>query len=306
MSCSKEPETTFWVEVIPPYQFHLISSMAPFTKGEKREAMAYPYFLSQGEQMNLIVRDRKSFSIAGCAVLRVHPTETVIVDFYILERYRRQGAGRKLIKKIESLARQKGINRINTGKSLHSDNEIMIGFCQKMGFVKLPLEICYFSQLLGAQGKRMHRFCSRDFSRFVPENNRIVPLTNDYFEPVYEMAGKLLIDDPSYSEEVIYRTLLLCSEKYSHVLVRGKQVNGFAVCCATGKHIHLNFIAIRDRFRRLGLSTLLVGSGLCRAYKDGKATFSYIAYKTNRLFNDISQIFQNPNFTIIQMEKTLL
>ena len=305
MSCSKEPETPFWVEAIPPYQFHLISSMAPFAKGEKREAMAYPYLPSQGEQMNLVVRDRKSFGIAGCAVLRARPAEMVIVDFYILERYRHQGAGRKLMKKIVSLARQKGIGRINTGKSLHSDNEEMIGFCRKTGFVKLPLEIYYFSQPLSAHEKRMHRFCSRDFSRFVPENNRIVPFNDDYFEPVCEVAGELLVDDPSYSEALTYQTLLLCSEKYSHILLEGDQVNGFAVCCATGNHLHLNFIAIRDRFRRLGLPTLLVGTGLCRAYKDGKATFSYIAYKTNRLFKDIGQIFQNPNFTVIQMEKTL-
>lgn len=305
MCCSEKSEIPFYVEVIRPYQFHLISSMAPFTRGQKREAIVYAHLLSEGEQINLVVRDRRSSDIAGCAVLRARPAEMVIVDFYILERYRHQGAGRNLMKKIESLARQKGIGRINTGKSLHSDNKEMIIFCQKMGFIKLATEIYYFSQLLSAQEKRMHRFCSRDFSRFVPENNRIVPFNDDYFESVCEVAGELLVDDPSYSETIVYQTLLVSSEKYSHILVEGSQVNGFAICSATGNHLHLNFIVIREEFRRLGLPILLIGTGLCRAYKDGKTTFSYIAYKTNRLFKDIGQIFQNPNFTVIQMEKTL-
>jgi len=305
MCCSRKPETPFYVEVLPSYQFHLISPMAPFAKGEKREAMAYSHLPSPGEQITLVVRDRKSSNIACWAVLRARPSEMAMVDFYILDRYRHRGAGRNLMKKIESLARQKGIRRINTGKSLHSDNKEMIGFCQKMGFIKLPREIYYFSQPLSAQEKRMYRFCSRDFSQFIPENNRIVPLTDDYFEAVSEVAGELLVDDPSYSEILMYQTLLVCSEKYSHILVEGSQVNGFAICYATGNHLHLNFIAIRDRFRRLGLPTLLVGMGLCRAHKDGKSTFSYIAYKTNRLFKDIRQIFRDPEFIVIQMEKTL-
>lgn len=305
MYYSKKPETAFDVEVILPHQFHLISPMAPFTKGEKREAMAYPHLPSHGEQINLVVRDRRSSDIAGCAVLRARPSEMAMVDFYVLDRYRNQGAARSLIKKIESLAEEKGIRRINTGKSLHSDNKEMIRFCQKMDFIKLPREIYYFSQPLSAQEKRMYRFCSRDFSRFIPENNRIVPLTDDYFESVYEVAGELLVDDPSYSETLMYQTLLVCSEKYSHILIEESQVNGFAICYATGNHLHLNFIAIRDRFRRLGLPTLLVGMGLCRAYKDGKSTFSYIAYKTDRLFKDIRQIFRDPDFIVIQMEKTL-
>lgn len=305
MCCSEKSEIPFYVEVIRPYQFHLISSMAPFTRGQKREAIVYAHLLSEGEQINLVVRDRRSSDIAGCAVLRARPAEMVIVDFYILDRYRHRGAGKNLMKKIESLARQKGIGRINTGKSLHSDNKETIIFCQKMGFIKLATEIYYFSQLLSAQEKRMHRFCSRDFSRFVPENNRIVPFNDDYFESVCEVAGELLVDDPSYSETIVYQTLLVSSEKYSHILVEGSQVNGFAICSATGNHLHLNFIVIREEFRRLGLPILLIGTGLCRAYKDGKTTFSYIAYKTNRLFKDIGQIFQNPNFTVIQMEKTL-
>ncbi len=305
MTCAKEPETAFYVEVIPSYQFHLISSMAPFAKGEKREGMAYPYLPSHGEQINLVVRDRKSSDIGGCAVLRSRTSEMAMVDFYILDRYRHGGAGRSLMKKIESLARQKGIHRINTGKSLHSDNKEMIGFCQKMGFIKLSREIYYFSQPLSAQEKRMYRFCSRDFSQFIPENNRIVPFTDDYFEAVSEVAGELLVDDPSYSEMLMYQTLLVCSEKYSHILVEGNKVNGFAICYATGNHLHLNFIAIQDRFRRLGLPILLVGMGLCRAHKDGKSTFSYIAYKTDRLFKDIGQIFRDPEFIVIQMEKTV-
>ena len=302
---SKRPETLFDVEIIPPYQFHLISSMAPFTRGQKREAIVYAHLLSEGEQINLVVRDRRSSDIAGCAVLRARPSEMVMVDFYILDRYRHRGAGKNLMKKIESLARQKGICRINTGKSLHSDNKEMIGFCQKIGFIRLATEIYYFSQPLSAQEKRIHRLCSRDLSRFLPKNNRIVPFTEDYFEPVYELAAELLVDNPSYSETLIYQTLLISSEKYSHILVKESQVNGFAICSATGNHLHLNFIAIRDKFHRLGLPILLIGTGLCRAYKDGKTTFSYIAYKTDRLFKDIRQIFQDPDFVTIQMEKTI-
>jgi len=305
MGYSKKPETLFDVGIILPYQFHLISSMAPFTRGQKREAIVYAHLLSEGEQINLVVKHRRSSDIAGCAVLRARPSEMVMVDFYILNRYRNQGAGRTLMKKIESLARQKGIRRINTGKSLHSDNEEMIGFCQKMGFIKLATEIYYFSQPLSAQEKRIHRLCSRDFSRFLPKNNRIAAFTEDYFEPVYELAAELLVDDPSYSETLIYQTLLVSSEKYSHILVEGSQVNGFAICSATSHHLHLNFIAIRDEFRRLGLPILLIGTGLCRAYRDGKTIFSYIAYKTDKLFKDIRQIFRDPTFIVIQMEKTI-
>ena len=305
MCCSKKSETLLDVEVISPYQFHLISSIAPFTRGQKRESIVYAHLLSEGEQINLVVRDRKSSNIAGCAVLRARPSEMVMVDFYVLDRYRHRGAGRNLMKKIESLTRQKGIRRINTGKSLHSDNKEMIGFCQKMGFIKLATEIYYVSQPLSAQEKRIRRFCSRDFSRFLPKNNRIAPFTEDYFEPVYETAAEFLVDDPSYSETLIYQTLLVCSERYSHILVEESQVNGFVICSATGNHLHLNFIAIRDKFRRLGLPMLLIGTGLCRAYRDGKTTFSYIAYKTDRLFKDIRQIFQDPDFVVIQMEKTI-
>jgi GNAT superfamily N-acetyltransferase len=306
MDHSKKPETLFNVEVIPQHQFHLISSMAPFTRGQKREAIVYAHLLWQGEQINLVVKDRRSSDIAGCAVLRARPYEMVIVDFYILERYRYRGVGRILVEKIEALARQKGLGRINTGKSLHSDNKEMIGFCQKIGFIKLPMEIYYFYQPLRTQEKRLHRFCSQDLSRFLPENNRIVPFTEDYFEPVYEAAVELLLDDPSYSETLMYQTLLVSSEKYSHILVQGSQVNGFAICSATGKNLHLNFIAIRDELRHLGLPMFLIGTGLCRAYRDGKTTFSYIAYKTDKLFKDIHQIFQNPGFVVIQMEKTIL
>lgn len=304
MSGSKT-ETLFDVEVIPPYQFYLISSMAPFSRGQRRENIVYAHLFSEGEQMNLVVRDRRSSNIAGCAVLRARRSEMVMVDFYVLDRYRHRGAGRNLMKKIDSLTREKGIRRINTGKSLHSDNKEMIGFCLKMGFVKLPTEIYYFSQPLSAQEKRMYRFCSRDFGPFIPESNRIVPLSDDYFEPVYEVAGEFLVDDPSYSETLMYQTLLVCSEKYSHILVEGRQVNGFAIFSAAGNHLHLNFVAIRDRFRRLGLPILLVGMGLCRAHKDGKSTFSYIAYKTDRLFKDIRQIFQDPDFVVVQMEKMI-
>lgn len=305
MCCSKKSEIPFYVEVIPPYQFHLISSMAPFTRGQKREVIVYAHLLSEGEQINLVVRDRRSSDIAGCAVLRARPAEMVIVDFYILERYRHQGAGRNLMKKIESLARQKGLGRINTGKSLHADNKEMVRFCQKMGFIKLATEIYYFSQPLSTQEKRIHRLCSRNLSRFLPKNNRIAPFTDDYFEPVYQLAAELLVDDPSYSEKLIYQTLLVSSEKYSHILVEGSQVNGFAICSTTGNHLHLNFIAIREGFRRLGLPILLIGTGLCRAYREGKTTFSYIVHKTDRLFKDIGQIFQDPDFVVIQIEKTI-
>ena len=305
MGYSKKPETIFDVKVIPPHQFHLINSMAPFTRGQKWEAIVYAHLLWQGEQINLVVRDKRSSDIAGCAVVRVRPCEMVIIDFYIISRYRHRGAGRILLKKIESLARQKGLGRINTGKSLHSDNKEMMDFCQEMGFVKTPLEIHYFSQLLSTQEKRLRRFCSQDLSRFLPENNCIVPFTEDYFEPVYEAAVELLFDDPSYSETLIYQTLLVSSEKYSHILVQESQVNGLAICSITGDHLHLNFIAIRDKFRGLGLPMLLIGTGLCRAYRDGKTTFSYIAYKTDKLFKDIHQIFHHSDFITIQMEKRI-
>ena len=309
MHCSKKPETLFDVEILPSYQFHLISAMAPFTKGQKREAIFYAHLLSEGEQINLAVRDRKSSDIAGCAVLRARPSEMVMVDFYILDRYRHRGAGRTLMKKIESLARQKGIRKITTGKSLHSDNKEMIGFCQKLGFIKLPMEIYYFSRPLNTQKKRIRRWirrlCSRDLTRFLPKDNRIVPFTEDYFEPVYELALELLVDNPFYSEALIYQTLLISSEKYSHILMEGSRVNGFAICSVLGNDFHLNFIAIRDKLRRLGLPILLIGTGLCRAYKDGKTNFSYIAYKTDELLKDIHLIFQDPDFVVIQMEKTI-
>ena len=305
MDASKKREILFDVETIPSYQFHVISSMAPFTRGQKRDAIAHAHLPREGEQINLVVRERASSDIAGCAVLRTLLSEMVMVDFYVLDRYRHRGAGRALMMRIESLAREKSIRRINTGKSLHADNKDMIGFCEKMGFAKLPLEIYYFSQPLSSQEERIHRLCSRDLSQFLPKNNRIVPFTDDYFEPVYEAAAELLVDDPSYSEALIYQMLLLSSEKYSHILVEESRINGFAICSASGNRLHLNFIAIRDTFRRLGLPILLIGAGLCRAYRDGKTTFSYIAYKTDKLFKDIQQIFQDPDFIVIQMEKTI-
>ena len=306
---SKKPQILFDVEIIPSHQFHLISSMAPFTRGQKREAIVYAHLLSEGEQINLAVREKRSSDIVGCAVLRTRPSEIAMVDFYILDRYRHRGAGRALMKKIEFIARQKGISRINTDKSLHSDNNEMIGFCQKMGFAKLSLEIYYFSQPLSNPRKRfrrwIHRLCSRDLSRFLPNGNRIVPFTEEYFDPVYELALELLIDNPFYSEALIYQTLLVSSEKYSHVLVEGSRANGFAIFSATGKHFHLNFIATREKFRHLGLPLLLIGHGLCGAYRDGKSNFSYIAYKTDELFRDIHLILEDPDFVVIQMEKRI-
>ncbi len=302
---SGQPHSLFDIRVIPPHQFHLISPMAPFTKGQKREALVFAHFVSEGEQINLLIKHRESSDIAGSAVVRAHPSEMAMVDFYVLERYRKRGAGRTLFTKVESLARDRGISTLTTGKSLHSDNTGMIEFCKRMGFARTPLEIHHFSQALSAQKERISRFGSEDLSRFLPKNNRIFPFAEDLFESVYETAQELLADDPFYSEPLIYQTLLLSSEKYSNILIEEGRVNGFAIFFATGNNLHLNFVAIRSELHHLGLPILLIGTGLHRAYRDGKTTFSYIAYKTDKLFRDIRQVFRESDFTIIQMEKEL-
>ena len=118
-----------------------------------------PLFI-EGEQVNLLVKPKNSSSIAGAAALQVFPSQIAIVDFYILEHYRHRGAGRILMKAIESLAIRRGIRKINTGRSLHSDNREMIEFLKKMKFVKLPLEIYHFSQSIKTQEGKIHRFSS--------------------------------------------------------------------------------------------------------------------------------------------------
>lgn len=303
--CSNKKQI-FDVKVIPPYQFHLISPLTLFTMGQRRETIVYDPSFIEGEQVNLLIKPRNSPSIAGAAVLRVFPSEIAIVDFYILERYRQRGAGRVLIGAIESLAIKRGIRKINTGRSLHSDNREMIGFLERMGFVKLPLEIYYFSQPISNQEKRIHRFSSIDYTRFLPRNNLILPFTRKYFSSVYEMALEEFANHPFYSEILIYQTLLISSERYSHILVEKNRVNGFAIFSATRSNLHLNFIVIRDKLRYFGLPTFLIGAGLTRAYRDKKTTFSYIVYKTEKLFKEIRQIFKKPDFITIKMEKEIL
>jgi len=306
MCSDKKQNPLFDIKIIPSHQFHLIAPLIPFTMGQRQEAIVYNPSSIEGEQINLLVRPRNSADIAGAAVLRVFPSEVVVVDFYILNHYRHRGAGRMLMKKIESLALKREIRRINTGKSLHSDNKEMIEFLQKMGFTKLPLEIYHFSQSISTQEERIRRFSSMDYTQFLPQNNRILPFTQEYFEPAYETALEEFDDQLFYSKMLIYQTLLISSEKYSHILVEGNQVNGFAIFSAVDNNIHLNFIVVQDKFRHLGLPMLLIGAGLIYAYRDGKTTFSYIAYKTERLFKDIRQIFKKPDFITINMEKTIL
>lgn len=306
MHSNKKQNFLFDIKIIPSYQSHLIAPLTPFIIGQRQEAIVYNFSSIEGERINLLVRPRNSSDVAGASVVYIFSSEIVIVDFYILDHYRHRGAGRMLMEKIESLALKRGIRKINTGKSLHSDNKGMIEFLQKMGFIKLPMEIYHFSQSITTQKEKIHRFSSMDYTQFLPQNNRILPFTQEYFEPVYKMALEEFISHPFYSRMLIYQTLLISSEKYSHILVEGDKVNGFAVCSAAGNNLHLNFIVIRDKFRHLGLPIILIGGGLTRAYRDGKTTFSYIAYKTERLFKDIRQIFKKPDFITIKMEKTIL
>lgn len=306
MYSNKKQNFLFDIKIIPSCQFHSIAPLTPFIIGQRQEAIVYNFSSIEGEQINLLVRHRDSSDVAGASVLRIFPSEMVIVDFYILDHYRHRGAGRMLMEKIKSLALKRGIRKINTGKSLHSDNKGMIEFLQKMGFIKLPMEIYHFSQSISTQEERIHRFSSMDYTQFLPQNNHILPFTQEYFEPVYEIAFEEFIGYPFYSKMLIYQTLLISSEKYSHILVEGNQVNGFAICSAVGNNLHLNFIVIRDKFRHLGLPIILIGGGLTRAYRDGKTTFSYIVYKTERLFKEIRQIFKKPDFITIEMERTIL
>jgi len=306
MHSNKKQNSLFDIKIIPSYQFHLIAPLTPFIIGQKQEAIVYNPSSIEGERINLLVRPRNSSDVAGASVIHISSLEMVIVDFYILDHYRYRGAGRMLMEKIESLALKRGIRKINTGKSLHSDNKGMIEFLQKMGFTRFPLEIYYFSQSINTQKEKIHRFSSMDYTQFLPQNNRILPFTQEYFESVYKMALEEFISHSFYSKMLIYQTLLISSEKYSHILVEGDKVNGFAVCSAAGNNLYLNFIVIRDKFRHLGLPIILIGGGLTRAYRDGKTTFSYIAYKTERLFKDIRQIFKKPDFITIKMGRTIL
>ena len=132
MYSSKKQNLLFDVKVIPPHQFHLISPLTLFTMGQRREAIVYDSSFIEGEQVNLLVKPKNSSSIAGAAALQVFPSQIAIVDFYILEHYRHRGAGRILMKAIESLAIRRGIRKINTGRSLHSDNREMIEFHKRV------------------------------------------------------------------------------------------------------------------------------------------------------------------------------
>ena len=119
------------------------------------------------------------------------------------------------------------------------------------------------------------------------------------------MALEKFANHPFYSETLIYQTLLISSERYSHILAKKNQVNGFAIFSATRNNLHLNFIVIHSKLRYFGLPIFLIGAGLTRAYKDRKETFSYIVYKTEKLFKEIRQIFKKPDFITIKMEKVI-
>lgn len=305
MSSDNNQKASFSIEIIPSYQFHLISPMTPFALGERKEAIVYDSFSIEGEQVNLMVKYIESSSIAGAAVLRAYQSEMVILDFYILEQYRRQGVGKALMHEIEKLAIERDIKLINTGKSLHADNMIMIEFLQKSGFIKTSDEIYYFSQPIAIQEKRIKYMSAIDYKQYLPENNEIVPFTDKYFDSVYETALEIFDNHPFFSERLIYQILLASSERYSHILVEKNMVNGFAIFSATDNNLHLNFVIIRDEYHRLGLPMFLIGAGLMLAYRDGKSTFSYIAYKEEKLFKDIRQILKEPNFVTIKMEKII-
>ncbi len=233
----------FGIIDLPPHQFHLIAALTPFTKAQKRELILLPHMTTSTEQINLVVKDQESSMIAGAAVLRVSPAEVGMQDFYILDRYRRKGAGSMLMEQIESIAREKHIPKINTSKSLHADNHGMIAFLEHKGFVRTPFEVHYFSQPLADHETRITYLDTHDYSYFIPKNNTIVPFSDKYFDPVFEMALDVFNDHPFYSEELIYQTLLLASEKYSQLLVEGNQINGFAIFWTSAN----NFICISLR-----------------------------------------------------------
>lgn len=301
----QKSEYHFDISILPPHQFDVISALAPFTRRQKRGSVLFTSTPGQKEQIYLVIKERESSAIAGATVLDANTSAMVIQDFYILDRYRRKGAGSMLMEQIESLARERNIRKINTGKSLYADNSGMITFLNTLGFVKTPFEVHYFSQPLAAHEKRIIYIDTHDYSHFIPKNNHIVSFSNEYFNPVFEMAVEAYSNQPFNSEERIYQTLLLSSEKYSQVLVEGDQINGFAIFWATSKGIHLHFVAVQDKYQMSGVPAFLIGVGLKDAYYDGKEWFSYVAHKTDQLFKNIRQLVKDPEFIIIQMEKNI-
>ena len=258
-----------------------------------------------GEQINLAVRVRDSMEIAGAAVVRLQGDEAVIVDFYVLEAFRRRGAGSRLMEAIERLAEENRAERIGTGKSVHADNREMVAFLEKTGFQITPPEIQYFSQPLNPLERKIHRIASLGYTRFLPERNRLIPFSDAFFEPVHEMAIERFRDHPFFTEPLLYQILLCSSERYSRLLVEENQVNGFALFSATESRIHLNLVAFRKDFLFLGLPVILIGNALGLALKDGKSIFSYIAFRTEELAAHIRSIFSAPDFVVLRMEKQL-
>ena len=206
---------------------------------------------------------------------------------------------------IESFGRERGIGKLNTGKSLHSDNQEMIRFCETMGFSKNAIEIHCFTELLKTQQKRIERFETMDFEPFLPPNNKLVFFTENYFDAVYEMALEFFKDMPFYSEKLIYQALLTASENHSVILVEDGCVNGMAIYSSTKSKLHLHFIAIKKEYRQFGMPVFIIGPGLCRGFREGKTSYTFNVYHDDEMFSDISQVLQKPVFVIAQMEKII-
>lgn len=337
MPLMQQKKSLFEVELLPLCRFHLISPMAPFIVGQRRQNLFFLGLPEENQQINLVVKEKTTKEIIGAAVLKLEAEEAIITDFFILERSRYQGAGSLLMNRIENIAVQRGCSSINTGNSLHADNTGTIDFLSHCGFVHTPVEIHYFEQLILSQHKRLRKiinpkyakFITEDgrivvtekvsisveegirdslmpeYMRFLPKHNRIVPFNTEYFDYVYKILRDVFKEYPFYSDQLIYQILLSASEKYSRVLVENERVNAFVITSCVNDRIHLHIVNIRNEVSYFGVLGILLAGILVNAIADGKTRISYLFYKTDSLFKAMRQFFEEPKYIIIKMEKTL-
>ncbi len=295
------------IEKLPPYHFNRIHEMAPFTKGQMFEDLFFAQQADTKEQIILLAKDCSNNSIIGVAVVFVDKHVAELRDFFVTSEYRKKGVGRKLLEAVEKEIKDRSVLTLTTSKSLHADNLQMQGFLHTSGFEKNDTEIHYFKDHIAAQEKRINMISKLDYSRFIPEGYKIVDFKEKYFHKVFELISDLMSDLPFYSEQLVYQTLLFSSERYSQLLVNTStdDVDGCIIYSTAVTNLHFHFSALRPEIQGFGLLPLLVGVGLNKAYQDGIKTWTYVVYKTDRLFKEIKQIFNESQYVVIQMEKSL-